>query len=682
MLLLAAIAVMAGALFFGLSSPGSMAPAVLTVDGSDSAKADKILASEFTVGRPQLLFKAEAATGVDDPAVMQEGLDLTARIGAAEGVTEAGSYWTEDQLPLMRGSEKDFALILITLDGSPAEQRKTAIRLMDEFTGTQELLTLKPTGEVPTQLAIEKQSREDLLRAVVLPAPVVIVLLVVLFGPVTALITAGIGAFAVSIGIGLLRVVDEFTPVSVFAINIVTALGLGLAANFVLYVIARHRRVGDAASALRIVRFSTATIALGSCALFVFPMGQLRSFAFAGIVGALGAGLGALVVLPAVLTLLGGRLERFNTGLLTRNSGARWDGLGRLIVRWPTVPALIAIAVAVVIASPAVGDFKFAESNERVLPTDIEVRTTTDEINEGMGGAKGGLMIVLPGVDAVFRSADVGAYAIALSRLEGVIRVDAATGSYALGMLVKAPIEQSARLSEPAGSVVNVSLKYPGDDPRAIAFVDEVRALEAPADALITGGSAALLDAQNALIKWLPIAAGLLAAFVLLVMLWFSRSVVTGLLAVASCALTLTAMVGAVTYFFADGVDVDMTMLMLVVAFCFAMDRHIFLIGTIGEQREEGNSSAAVVAKGVGVSAPIIVSTTVIVVVVLTAFATAGLSPMRMLGVGLGVGVVLDAILMRLLLVPAVMTLAGPAVWKLPAPAEMLATVGQNRRDG
>ncbi|WP_162141400.1 MMPL family transporter [Smaragdicoccus niigatensis] len=678
--LLLALAVMAGALFYGLGSQGSMAPTVLTVDGSDSARADEILTSDFTVGRPQLLFKVDTPKGVDDPTMEQQGLALTARIAAAPGVTEAGSYWSEEKLPLMRGSDKDFALILISLKGSRAEQRDTAVRLMDEFTGKQGDLTLEPTGEVPTQIAIEKQSRHDLWRAVLLPAPIVVLLLVAFFGPVTALITLGIGAFGVSVGIGLLRVVDQFTPMSVFAINIVTALGLGLAANFTLYVISRQRRVGNAASALRVVSFSVATIAVGSCALFVFPLGQLRSFAFAGIVGAIGAGVGALVVLPAVLTLLGGRINRFNTGLLTRGIGARWDGLGRAIVRWPTLPALIATGVAIVIASPAAHGIHFAESNEKVLPTENSVRATTDAINAGMGGPKGSVMVVLPGVDASARTTEVSNYATELSKVDGVVRVDAATGSYAMGMLVKAPFEQSKRLASPEGSVLSVGMKYPGDDSRAIELVRYLRGMPAPSEPLVTGGAASILDAKNALVKWLPVAGGLLAAFVVLVMLWFSRSVVTGLLAVVSCGLTLTAMVGAVVYLFPTGIDVDMTMLMLVVAFFFAIDRHIFLIGAIGEQREEGNSSATIVAKGVGVSAPIIVGTTIIVAVVLAAFATSGLAPMRMLGIGLGVGVILDAVLMRLLLVPAVMTLAGPVVWKLPEPAEKLADAGRHHR--
>ena len=325
MVLILALAAMLGALSYGLGGSESMAPAVLTVDGSDSAKGDAILNNQFTIGRPQLLFKADAPN-VDDPAIIDAGMQLTDRIRHETGVSEAGSYWSEDRVPLLRGSNKDFALILITLKGSKAEQHATAVRLMDKFDGKQGLLSLEPTGEVPAQVAIEKQSRQDLLRAVALPAPFVIIALAALFGPLTALITLAIGAFSVSVAIGGLRVIDHFTPVSVFAINIVTALGLGLAASYSLYVISRKRRAGSIQPALRVVRFSTFTIAIGGCALFVFPIGQLRSFAFAGIVAAVGAGIGALIVLTALLELVD--LERFNTGLLTRNGGSRWDGIG------------------------------------------------------------------------------------------------------------------------------------------------------------------------------------------------------------------------------------------------------------------------------------------------------------------------------------------------------------------
>jgi RND superfamily putative drug exporter len=549
--------------------------------------------------------------------------------------------------------------------------------------------------------------------------------------------------------------------VSVYSINLTTALGLGLAVDYSLFVVSRYREElalggGDPAGAVvrtvatagRTVLFSAVTVAASLIALLVFPFYFLRSFAFAGAAVVAIAALAAVTTLPAVLAVLGPRLENFRirrrrTGSLSgiptvtvRNplrAGAEtasesgtstadrgfWHRLAGGVMRRPVRSATAVIVVLLVLGAPFLG-VQFGYPDDRVLPEGAVTRRSADIIRaEFASQEQAGVGVAAPGLAA--DDPRLPGYAAALSLVPGAARVDTALGSFVKGQLAvpasAAPpvfarfrpppvaagpdlrssattgVPQERRSEEAApearsgGTWLNV---VPSVEPLSEAgerLAKAVRAVDAPAGSgvLVGGQSAAMVDAKSALGARLPVAGGIIALITLMVLFAMFGSLLVPAKAVVLNLLSLTATFGAMVFVFQEGhgsgllgftatgaLLVTMPVLMFCIAFGLSMDYEVFLLSRIKEQHDAGAGTTESVATGLEQTGRIVTAAAALLAVVFIAFATSGISFMKLFGVGLTLAVLMDATLVRGVLVPAFMRLAGEANWWAPGPLRRL----------
>ncbi|MEW1599504.1 MMPL family transporter [Streptomyces sp. NPDC093808] len=712
LVLLVTLAALVVAVPFGSDVESRLSEGGITSPGSEAARADDLLNSRFEGGSPHLVFIAKAAESVDAGDAAREGRELTGHLAKEKGVVQAASYWTLGQADSLRAKDGTSALIMVRLDGDEDQVRKHAKRILPTVTGKQGPLEVTATGATAVRMEIEKQSEEDLVKAEMLSAPLVLIILLLVFGSVVAASTPlAVGVLAVIGSFVVLRLLDMVTQVSVFSVNITTALGLGLAIDYSLFIVTRYREELAAGrdvhpaiaetmrTAGRTVLFSALTVALSLSAMLVFPMYHLRSFAYSGIAVVALAALGSVIVLPALLAVLGRRVDALNVRRLWRrtakDSGARsdregfWHRLAMAVMRRPLPFALTIAAVLIALGIPFLR-VEFADSDDRVLPTSSSAHQGAQVLREQFDSQEGSpIAVVLPGADAKTDAKGVADYAGALSRLPDVARVDTVTGSYSSGSEVAPPSELSERFAatgtQPGTWLAVISDTEPYSE-RGMDLVAAVRAVPAPSESLVGGQAALLVDSKATLGDKLPWALGIIAASTMLLLFLFTGSLLIPLKAIVLNLLSLTATFGAMVYVFQEGhlrwlvgdftvtgaIDIDTPVLMFCVAFGLSMDYEVFLLSRIKEEYHRTGDNVSAVAWGLERTGRLVTAAAVLVATVLLAFATSGLTPLKLLGVGLALAVIVDATLVRGILVPAFMRLAGRANWWAPRPLARL----------
>ena len=431
--------------------------------------------------------------------------------------------------------------------------------------------------------------------------------------------------------------------------------------------------------------FSTLTVAASLGALLVFPLAFLRSFAYAGIAVVALAALGAVVVLPALIALLGHRVDRL---VLWRHKDSvvgegMWHRMAVFVMRRPWPIALGVVALLVVLGLPFAG-IKLGLPDDRVLPKDAPSREVTEILRRDYSSREAqAASVVAQGVRPAERKADIDAYAKTLSSLPGVARVDALTGSYAGGDLVFPATPISQRFYAESATYLSV---VPGIEPVSEAgerLVAAIRSTPSPLGEVMVGGqSAVLVDSKRSIGSRIPLAALIIALATAIVLFLSFGSVLVPLKAVILNLLSLTATFGAMVWIFQDGhlsdtlgftatgsLTASMPILMFCIAFGLSMDYEVFLLSRIKEEHDAGADNATAVAVGLERTGRIVTAAAVLIAVVFAAFAlTSRISFMIMFGVGLTMAVVMDATLIRAALVPAFMKLAGEANWWAPRP--------------
>jgi len=695
---------------FGADVESRLSEGGITARDSESARAEKLLNDEFTSGAPHLVFVVSTPDNVDTPSVTQRGERLTGRLADEPGVVQAASYWSLQRAEPLRSTDARSALIMVRLGGDEDAVRKTAKRIVPAYAGEHDGLTLRATGSTQVRVELERQSAQDLTKAELLAAPLTLVILLLVFGSVVAAsMPLAVGVLAVIGSFVILRLLDMLVPVSVFSVNITTALGLGLAIDYSLFIVTRYREelgkgreVSDAIgetlrTAGRTVIFSALTVALSLSAMLVFPMYHLRSFAYAGIAVVALAALGSIVVLPALLALLGRRIDALDVRRLVRrkpraasldtvDQAGFWHRLASAVMRRPLRFTLAVAALLIALGIPFLR-VEFGDSDDRVLPPDSPAHVAAQMLREQFGSQEGSpISIVLPGVDPDTKAAEIGDYAARLSRLPAVTRVDAATGSYAQGTLVAPPGPAAERLTAEAGTTVSVISDTEPYSERGMDLVGTVRDVPAPAPTLIGGQAAVLVDAKDTLGEKLPWALAIIAASTMVLLFLFTGSLLIPLKAIVLNLLSLTATFGAMVWVFQEGnlrgllgdftvtglIDIDTPVLMFCVAFGLSMDYELFLLSRIKEEYHRTGDNTAAVAWGLQRTGHLVTAAAALVAVVLLAFATSGLTPLKLLGVGLALAVIMDATLVRGILVPGFMRLAGRANWWAPGPLRRL----------
>ncbi len=666
---------------------------------SESSRAAKVIEEKFG-GETNLVLLVSAPDGrVDAPAAERSGLALVADLRQEQTLENVISYWDTDS-PSLRSEDGQQALVLAHVQGTGKEQEKNVQDIVDAYTGPDERgLTVRAGGGSAVGNDMSVQLAEDLLLAEAIAVPLTLVLLLFVFGSVVAaLLPLVVGFIAIAGTFAELSLLGGVTDVSVFATNLTTALGLGLGIDYALLMTSRFREqlaagatVDDAVrhtvrTAGRTVAFSAGTVAAALGALLVFPQFFLRSFGYSGIGVVAIAAVGTLIVMPALFKLLG---HRINSGRLPWAGPGRsdtraplWGRLARTVMRRPALTALPVLAVLLLATSPLLG-ITFGTADERVLPKDAESRQVSTALQQNFEGNDDAALHVV--IDQPVDEAALDAYAVELSGLTGVARVETSTGTYVDGGSTAAG-PGNAALARPDAQRLNVVHTLTPKSDQAQSLVAAARALTPPAgsDPLVGGTDAELVDYNASVGDWLPLAVALIVLTTFVLLFLFTGSVVQPLRALVLNLVSLGAAFGVMTWIYQDGhladllgftaqpMDTAMMVLMFCIAFGLSMDYEVFVTSRIKELHDAGEDTESAVANGLGHTGRIVSAAACLLAVSFFAFGTAKVSFMQMFGLGTGLAVLIDAVAVRGVLLPAAMRLLGRSAWYAPRPLRRL----------
>ncbi|WP_232237314.1 MULTISPECIES: MMPL family transporter [Actinoalloteichus] len=664
---------------------------------SESVAAREVLGDQFGTGSPNVAILVDATEGtVDDAEVAEIGRGITEALAANPDVGDAWSYWSPNAPETLASTDREHALVLAWVPGDADHVRGEVLPEIDE-TVVQSVDS--PAAEVVLGggdeifRVVAGQAREDFLRAEMIILPLVALLLWAVYRRIApALVTLGIGLFSVVGTLGILRVVTNFTEVSTFASNIALVLGIGLGVDYGLFVIYRFREElaagrsvevavrRTAAGAGRTVIFSGLTVAASLAVLFVFPFPFLSSFAYAGIAVVATAILGAVVVLPAALALLGHRVVR--KGPQRTGEEGFWHRTATRVMRRPVIAGGIGLVVLLALGAPALG-INFGSPDDRIMSADQPVRTMYDTIRTDFATEDA------DAVQVVAANADeqaLPAYAATLSEIPGVLRVDSAAGSFAEGDRIGEPGPDGAeRFSDGTGTWLAVlpTGERLADDP--IGLVADVRSTEAPFDVQVGGYPAELTDYRDGVVERLPLVLALILVVTFVVLFLMTGSVIAPLKASVLNLLSLSVMFGVLVWGFQEGalsgllgftttgsIEPSIVLLMFCIAYGLSMDYEVFLLARIKEDYDRTGDLNGSVPRGIARSAPLVTAAAALLAVSFAVYATSEITFLQQLGIGMALAVIVDATLIRGVLVPAFMRLAGGANWWAPGPLRRL----------
>ncbi|WP_233531916.1 MMPL family transporter [Antrihabitans sp. YC2-6] len=696
------------AAIYGLPAATSLPAGGYDDPASESAQAREVLDREFDSGAMPIVFSVTTADGVDSDAARTRGqaiVDALRTYDYAAGIT---SYWTaQEAASALRSEDGRTGLVAAEIRGDDSDAPARAHELEQRLAGSSDGVDVAAGGVALAYFEANTQSREDLLLAEAVAIPLTLLVLVWVFGSaVAAVLPLVVALFATAATMAALRALSTVTDVSVFALNLATALCLALAIDYTLFVVNRYREeLGsglppDAAlrrtmqTAGRTVVYSATTVALSIAAMAVFPMYFLRSLAYAGLAGVLFCTIGSLVVAPAMIVLLGNRLDRWDLRkpilrALGRRPGEHrsiesgfWYRNTIAVMRRALPIALAVVALLLFLGSPFLG-VAFGYPDDRVLPTSASARAVGDVVRSDFSqNLEGAVTIVLPDRSGVGAEA-LDAYYARLSTVGGVTAVATPDGTYAGGRLVAPPPEAGADRAG-VSEFVTASTTVDPFSTAAKNQLDELRAVEAPAPVLFDGLAQRNIDNVDAIVSRVPLVLSLIALTTFVLVFLLTGSVVLPIKALVANLLSMTAAFGAVVWIFQDGhlgalgitptgyLTANIPPLMFCVVFGLSMDYEIFVLSRIREEWVKSGRTAAdnerAVALGLARSARIVTAAASIMAIVFAAIMVSEVSFMRMLGAGLTITVLLDAFLVRTILVPAFMRLAGRANWWAPEP--------------
>jgi putative drug exporter of the RND superfamily len=665
-------------------------------DSAPSSRGAALLEERFGTGSPNVLLLVTTSEGdVDDPAVAEIGEQLTDDLAAEPAVTESFSYWSLGGAPPLRSEDGRSALVLGRIPGDEDAVRDGIEGMSERYEGERGTVTVGVGGAAEVFRAISEQAESDLKKAEAISLPATLLLLLLVFGGlVAASLPLVVAAVAVVGTLLVLRIFAEVTDVSIFALNLTTAMGLGLAIDYSLFIVSRYReelRLGrDPESALlrtmqtagRTIAFSALTVAVSLASLLVFPMAYLRSFAYAGTGVVALAGLGAVVVLPAVLAILGRRVDMLALRHKppTPVGQGLWHRVAVAVMRRPLVVTVAVVALLLVLGAPFLR-IELGLPDDRVLSEDAPVRQVNDDLRRLFPNNEAGALpvVVEEPVDIEAQADEITDYATRLSEVEGVARVDAVTGFFADGGQQAPAIELNERYGNDEGTWFSVVPSVEPLSAEGEALVEDLREVPAPFDVLVAGGAAELVDAKETLFSRLPIALAIIAVLTFVLLFLMVGSLLVPAKALILNLLSLSATFGAMVWVFQDGhlsgfldftptgaIDVFTPILMFCVAFGLSMDYEVFLLSRIKEEYDIEQDNEHAVAVGLERTGRIVTAAALLLALVFVAFATSEVAVVKLIGLGLALAVLVDAFVIRATLVPALMRMAGRANWWAP----------------
>jgi RND superfamily putative drug exporter len=586
---------------------------------------------------------------------------------------------TRSQDFISRDGDSTYLAVALKPIGDHARQ-DAAGRIAESFAGRS---GIRVGGPAVAERQVNKQVERDLRIAELYAFPLLFLLSLLFFRSlVAALLPLLVGGLAVVGTFLVLRLASELTSVSIFALNVATGLGLGLAIDYSLFVVSRYReeiaRTGPGTEAMRrtlgtagrTVLFSSLTVAGALASLLVFPQRFLYSMGLAGFFVALIAGAIALTVLPAVLALLGGRVNALSPAFLARRAerDARpaqegfWYRLAQTVMRFPGRTALGAAALLIALGIPFIG-VRFTSVDAQVLPKSASARQVDNALRSDFAPYRDtpAIVAVRGGSQQAARIADAAAR---LPGAAGVVAPRKLTGGYYAINVVSTAAPFSAQSQE---------------------LVRDLRALDS--NALVTGTTAHYLDLQQSLGDHLPIAVAIVVVLTVAALFVMTGSLVLPLKQILMNALGLSAMFGILVLIFQDGrlegllgytsqggLEAPQLLLLFAVVFGLSTDYGVFLLARIKEARDGGYSDSQAIAIGLERTGRIVTSAALLFAVAFGAFLTSQIIITKELGLGTAAAVLIDATIIRALLVPSLMRLLGRWNWWAPAPLRRLYT--------
>lgn len=689
---------------FGVPVAKSLSPSGFSDPGSESAHAAALLTEEFDQGDVQLLIVISSSDGIDDPKVRDVGTGIVHSLTENPHVVGISSPWTTAPAAAadLVSRDRTAGLIVAGITGTEAEQQTYAKEISDEVTRDRDGIAVRTGGTAMVNVQITEQSQRDLLVMESLAIPLSFLVLVWVFGGLlAAALPVAIGAMAIIGALAVLRLVTFTTDVSIFALNLATAMGLALAIDYTLLILSRYRDElaagADRPAAIkrtmttagRTVLFSATTVALSMAAMVLFPMHFLKSFAYAGVATVGFAAVAAVVVTPAALVLLGDRLDAYDVRTLTRRILRRpepqpvpveqrfWYRCAKAVMRRALPLGLAVVVLLVVLGAPFLG-VKWGFPDDRVLPQSASAHQVGDQLRSDFAdNTDTSVTVVIPD-SAGLDPADLSAYAAELSRVPDVPAVSAPTGTFVDGMKSGPP---SAPAGDSDGSAfLTVASTAPLFSDSSETQLDRLHAVGGPGgrEVLMTGTAQINRDSVDAITSTLPLVLAVIAVIMFALLFLLTGSVVVPLKALVLNLLSLTAAFGALVWIFQDGhlsgfgttstgtLVANMPVLLFCIAFGLSMDYEVFLVARIREFLLDGHPNDEAVALGIAHTGRIITAAALIMSISFAALIAANVSFMRMFGLGLTLAVLVDATLVRMVLVPAFMRLMGGANWWAP----------------
>ena len=644
---------------------------------SDSYKVYEYLRDVLKVQDPSVAVVLDAGDrSVDDPTVASGALALEKKMSQEEGVTKTLSYWSSGGEKTLKSADGKAAYILIFGNGEAftPENQKLGEIFQTKYDGKVAGFTLYAGGVGVVGNAINEKIADDLKLAEGISIPLTFVLLAFVFGALAAsAMPLIVGVAAILGAFFILFLISLFTDVSVYALNLTTGMGLGLGIDYALLMVNRFREeihhgksvedsvVTTMATAGKTVFYSGMTVLVTMVSLTFFPLPFLKSFGYAGVSVVALAVIGAIFGLPPILALMGKRVDKgvVRRSAITPKEDGRWAHTARFVMKRP-VPVVLLTLIALSVMAAPIGNIKFSQGDSRMLPANNPAAIATEVQAERFPGQTGNPIeiIIFDGAD---KTAEIAQYAAKVAAVPGIVAV-----------VPPQVINKDVRL-------VAYQSMLPRT-PESQQLIHDVRAIKAPSGTLIGGVAADYTDSQDGIAKTLPWAFGWIALSVLILVFIFTGSIILPIKAVLLNVLSLAATMGVLTWVFIDGhlqwlvgsftltgsIDTSIVILIVVVVFGLSMDYELFLLSRIREEHLQGRSNIESVATGLQRSARIITAAAVLLAVVFAAFVTSGVTSIKTMGFGVALAVILDATVIRALLVPALMRLFGERNWWAP----------------
>ncbi|ASF09010.1 hypothetical protein NBRGN_026_00590 [Nocardia brasiliensis NBRC 14402] len=655
---------------FGLNLQNTVSIGGFDDPGSESALVDQVVRAKSGSQNPDVIAVytvPEGQTLADLGPRVAQSVD---RIAPEHLARRVETYWNNvpPRQGALRSADGAQALAVVFLAGDDTQR----------ITAYPDIAAALRVPGVETRFAgysaladeISKQSRHDLIRAESLSLPVTLAILVLVFGGVVAAaLPVAIGILTVLGSLGAIGLIARYTEVSVFAVNVVSLLGLGLAIDYGLFLVSRYREelatgcsvpaaVGRAmATAGRTITFSALLLACAFAGTFVFPQAALRSLGFGAISAVLLAALLSLIVLPAALLILGPRITRWTWRADAFERGEQraarfWDRVVGAVLKRPRLVVVAVTAVLLVLAAPLAG-VRLGEVDHTALPAGNSMRDAVDDLTTRFPFANSGATVLIRG--------DVSASA-AISEQIGTVP----------------GVRQVLRMSGDSDAVIlHAALEAPDRTPAANETVTRIRQVDVPVgtELLVGGGSATVVDGVDAIVARLPLMIAAMVTATMALLLLAFRSVMLPIKAVLMAALSLAATFGVLSWIFYHGnlsgvlgvstgpLSGGMMVLIIAVVFGLSTDYEVFLLSRMAEAHHAGADTASAVRTGVVKTARVITAAATLLVVITGAFTLSPLTPMRFLGIGMIVALLIDATLVRMLLVPGLVQWMGRINW-------------------